>query len=126
MLLIIALQVLNLSVYSIYDGKTAASNSIGERNEIDCMAEYIAEIVLEHKQAFPENGTHNRQSNSSHLLKHGNFNLLGYKKVPEIKRWCIVSSIPVPAKQEYKYLYINEIIPPPPKRAHTCGSIVTA
>ncbi|HWB25335.1 MAG TPA: hypothetical protein VG738_07635 [Chitinophagaceae bacterium] len=113
--LVVALQILNLSVYERYNEQNNPRHTIGEPNQIDSMIEYVAEIILNHQNAFPENGAHNRQSNSSHTLKHANFTLITFRKPSGIKRYGLISTINIPLKQEYKYLFAREIIPPPPK-----------
>lgn len=114
-LLIVAVQILNLSVYGRDIVETAPSNSIGELNQIDSMIEYVAEIILDHKNAFPENGTHNHQSHTSHQMKHASFSMISFRKNTEIKRFCKTVNIHIPSKEDYKYLFAREINPPPPK-----------
>ena len=117
-LLLVAVQILNLSVYAHDFVSYAKGNTIGETNQIDSLIEYVAEVVLDYKNAFPENGTHNHQTRTSHQLKHSNisFNLLiGVRKSSEIKRYCAISNIHIPSKEDYKYLFEREVIPPPPK-----------
>jgi len=117
-LLIVAVQILNLSVYARDFVPPAQNNAIGETNQIDSLIEYVAEVVLDYKNAFPENGAHNHQSHTSHQLKHGNisFNLLiGVRKSSEIKRYSAFTNVHIPSKEDYKYLFEREIIPPPPK-----------
>jgi len=112
-LLLVAVQILNLSVY----GKSFRENDItGGTNQIDSMVEFVTEIVLDHKNAFPENGPHNNhQSHTNHQLKYQGFNLINFRKSSEIKRYCVIITIPVPSKEDYKYLFAREINPPPPK-----------
>lgn len=117
-LLIVAIQMLNLSVYARDFVPPAQSNAIGETNQIDSLIEYIAEVVLDYKNAFPENGTHNHQTRTSHQLKHGNISinlLIGVRKNAEIKRYCAITDIHIPSKEDYKSLFEREIVPPPPK-----------
>ena len=114
-LLVVAVQILNLSVYGQDVIKPAQSNTLGELNQIDSMIEYVAEIILDYKNAFPENGTHNHQSHTSHQLKHGSFNMISFRKGSDVKRFCRTSNIHIPSKEEYKNLFTREIIPPPPK-----------
>lgn len=112
-LLLVAVQVLNLSVYG---QKFKESDSVGNVNQIDSMIEYITEVVLDYKNAFPENGPHNHQSHTNHQAKYEGFNLITFlRKSPSIKRYCVAFAIHIPSKEEYKYLFAREIIPPPPK-----------
>jgi len=114
-LLVVAVQILNLSVFGRDTVERAQNNTIGEVNQIDSMIEYVAEIILDYKNAFPENGAHNHQSHTSHQMKHGSFNMISFRKNTEIKRFCNTISIPIPSKEDYKYLFAREINPPPPK-----------
>jgi hypothetical protein len=116
-LLVVALQILNLSVYSGDIDVLAASNNqktIGEYNQIDFLIEYVAEIMLDHKDAFPENGVHNH-NNFSHQMKHICIKIINFKKVPDISSHLIASALPTNLKEDYKYLFSSKIIPPPPK-----------
>jgi hypothetical protein len=116
--LVIALQILNLSVYSgDFDifSTTDTQKTIGEYNQIDFLIEYVAEIVLDHKDAFPENGVHNHHNSLVHQMKHICIKINNYKRNSDVDYCDISSSVPVSLKTEYKYLFANEIIPPPPK-----------
>jgi len=118
LLLVVAVQILNLSVYAHEFVSYAKGNTIGETNQIDSLIEYVAEVVLDYKNAFPENGTLTHPTRTSHQLKHSNvsFNLLiSVRKNTEIKRYCGITNIHIPSKEDYKYLFEREIIPPPPK-----------
>lgn len=109
---------LNLSVYGRDFVSYTQKNTIGETNQIDSLLEYITEIILHHKDAFPENGTHNHPTRNSHQLKHNNINLnvlISVRKNPEINRYCDITSMHIPSKEDYKYLFEREVIPPPPK-----------
>jgi len=114
-LLVVAAQILNLSVYGRNNEIDITSNTIGELNQIDSLVEYVSEIILDYKNAFPENGSHNHQSHTSHQLKHAGFNLIAFRKNTEITYYRSASSVPILSKEEYKYLFAREIIPPPPK-----------
>lgn len=110
------MQILNLSVYGRDCTEDVAANKIGESNQIDSLTEYIAEIVLEHKDAFPENGTHNRHSNSlPHFMKHINLKIISFRKNPVSPYYSSSQPIAIPSKEEYKNMFSMEIIPPPPK-----------
>ena len=90
-------------------------NTIGEVNQIDFLIEYIAEIMLDHKNAFPENGAHNHHSNLTHLLKHIPLKLPVSAKDKIFACSIIAAPSPVPYQEVYKYLFLKQINPPPPK-----------
>ena len=118
LVLILALQILNLSVYGgeiDADSIAAPPNTIGEVNQIDFLIEYISEIILDHKNAFPEDGAHNNHSNLTHLLKHIPLKLTSNGKDKEPPYSIIGSPSPIPFQKVYKYLFLKQINPPPPK-----------
>lgn len=117
-LLVIAIQVLNLSVYGgdFYSGGYAAiKNNIGEFNHIDSLIEYVSEIILDHKNAFPENGEHSRRSSSSHQMKHICIKMIEFKKTADLPLYTVSADMPQLLNEEYKNLVPSEINPPPPK-----------
>ena len=117
-LLIIAVQVLNLSVYGgdFYSGSyAAAQKNIGEFNHIDSLIEYVSEIILDHKNAFPENGDHSRRSSSSHQMKHISIKMIEFKKTADTPLYTASVDMPQLFNEEYKNLIPSEINPPPPK-----------
>jgi len=104
-------------VYSGDIDVLAASNNqkiIGEYNQIDFLIEYVAEIMLDHKDAFPENGVHNH-NNFSHQMKHICIKIINFGRICDAPSYCSSSSTQTPLKEEYKYLFSSKIIPPPPK-----------
>lgn len=112
-LLVVAVQILNLSVY----GKSFHTSELtNESNQIDSMVEYLAEVVLDFKNVFPENGsTHNHQTHTNHQLKHESIKLVNVRKNAEVKAYCATVIKTYPVKEDYKYLFAREINPPPPK-----------
>lgn len=112
-----ALQVLNLSVYgSAYmeSYKDTSGKVHTELNQIDSLAEYITETVLEYHNAFPENGQHTK--NTAKTLK-GSFQLFHLEQ--KIKP--VIITIPynrnkhIIPQESYNFLFCKEINPPPPK-----------
>jgi len=117
-LLVIAVQILNLSVYGgDYDPNTSVAhqNKIGEFNQIDSLVEYVAEIVLDHKDAFPEDGNHNPHSRSSHQFKHTVIKMVDFSRKAEMPFYCTMANIPEASTNDYKKIILREINPPPPK-----------
>ena len=117
-LLIIAIQILNLSVYGAdFDCGLSSQHEIkiGEFNQIDSLVEYVAEIVLDHKNAFPENGSHNPNSKSSHQIKHSSIKMIDFRKHTEQPFYYTVVTLPEIFNEDYHKLILQEINPPPPK-----------
>ena len=119
-LFVLALQILNLSVYgSEYTQQFMDANghSASARNQIDCLAEYVAEVVLNHHNAMPEHkGNHTK--NEQKLIKapiqlfaQNNPESATYKvQYPVIVKYAYYNN-------QYDYLFYKEINPPPPKQA---------
>ncbi|ANI88612.1 hypothetical protein A9P82_04505 [Arachidicoccus ginsenosidimutans] len=117
--LILALQVLNLSVYGCAYKEavvTNKGNTIIQTNQIDCLAEYIVEEVLDYSNAFPEqNGNHTRN-----CVKVVKTQIQFFSEYQRIEETCDIE-LPVDTrkyahyKNTYDYLYFKEINPPPPK-----------
>ncbi len=118
LLLIVAVQILNLSVYGgDFDQYyfTRHEHSIGDFNEIDSLIEYVTEVVLNYKDAFPENGAHNENTSHSLLLKHISFKLIETPQQQAVPTYQASVPLFVPLKEDYKFLFFKEINPPPPK-----------
>lgn len=118
-MLILALQILNLSVYgSAFEQLITEKNGKKqlELNQIDSFAEYLVEIVLKHNNAFPEQKGNHTKNNSKSLK--APFQLFHLKEQ-------VVSSMPILVTLEhhsyfnitYDYLFYKEINPPPPRLA---------
>jgi len=113
-----ALQILNMSVDSIefhpLDNITA-STDLGDFNDINSATEYISEILLGHKNAFPE-FSKKPGSKQSQSFKH-----IDIKKYPSAsftlnhQQFAEVTSFAYPLDEQYSYLFSKEINPPPPK-----------
>ncbi len=110
-----ALQILNLGIDAIDFQPLETPVSIGEFNYINSMAEYVAEEVLGHKDAFPEYQQESAASKSQ-FVKHFSLKFceitLYTSPVNDFKN---NSSYIVPLQERYKYLFFKEINPPPPK-----------
>jgi hypothetical protein len=106
---------------SVYGGdfdpslSSAHLNKIGEFNQIDSLVEYVAEIMLNHKNAFPENGSHNPNSKSSHQIKHSTIKMIDFRESTDLPFYCTTINLPEIFKDDYKKLILKEINPPPPK-----------
>jgi hypothetical protein len=113
-----AMQVLNLSVDAIefHPLITSHVNDIGDFNDLNSAAEYISEILLGHKNAFPE---FDKKPDSKQSLSFKHVDMKKYSpnifsiEPPHFEE--IISYICPLVKEEYLPLYIKEINPPPPK-----------
>ena len=117
LLLLVAIQVLNLSVYGreCYDDSLEMV-AIGEINQMDSMTEYITEVLLDYKNVFPENGHHGRRSGMPHQVKHIVIKMVNLKRKQLEQPFYFTSTkVKIPTKVDYKCLFAREITPPPPK-----------
>lgn len=117
-LLVVAVQILNLSVYAGDFDQLHFINhkhSIGNFNEVDSLAEYITEIVLDYKNAFPENGAHNESNGHSIVFKHVSFKLITPSQPVLLTAYRESVLLPFQFNEQYRFLYFKEINPPPPK-----------
>ena len=109
---------LNLSVCGgeVNDIDTAGSgHTLGELNQIDCMVEFVSEIMLDQKNSFKESGAHNNSGNHSLVLKHFHLTLFSPGYAIKIPAPLCSSVLRVPLREEYNYLFLKEVIPHPPK-----------
>jgi hypothetical protein len=108
--LIVALQLLNLSIYA-QDFKPIHNESgSDETNITETIVEYVVEVMLGHKNAIPEQSQHH----SFH--KHLSFKAIkigGEYRLADLPKYCSVTNVPL--MEPYDYLYLQEINPPPPK-----------
>ena len=92
-----------------------ASVNISEFNDINSIAEYISEIVLDHVNAFPEYAQ--RTNNKTQNIKHVDIKI--YKPVEQtlslINHYQTLVSYSFPLDETYSCLFPKEINPPPPK-----------
>jgi len=111
---IVAVQILNLSIYAQFDS-VQSGNAMGNLNSIDSVAEYIAEVMLHHTNAFPEfekNGTHKDQ----HQHKNYSIHLFSdFKKTAASNNYALHKNNIGSLAEDYQYLFFKEINPPPPK-----------
>lgn len=112
---LIAIQIINLSVDAVDFQPTTNIVYIGDFNYFNSLTEYIAETVLGNKDAFPEFQKES-SSSKSQIVKH--FSLKIFSATIAIATPAFVqtsNSFIVPLTEQYSYLYMNEINPPPPK-----------
>lgn len=119
-LFVLALQILNLSVYgSEYTQQfvDASGHTTSAKNQIDCLAEYVAEVVLDHRNAMPEhkgNHTKNNQKTLKTQIQLFSQNTPGPSVFKEYYPVVVKYSY---YNNQYDYLFYKEINPPPPKAA---------
>lgn len=107
--LVVALQLLNLSIYAQDFKPLYASNQTGETNITETIVEYVVEVVLDHKNAIPEQSQH-------HAHKKVVFKAIGLfpeYTVAVVQDYSPASNTKI--TDSYTYLYLQEINPPPPK-----------
>ncbi len=118
-MLILALQILNLSVYGSQFEQFINGNhgkKVMELNQIDSFMEYVVEIVLKHDNAFPEQSGNHTKNNSKTLKTP--FQLFHFQEQEVV----IIPVQPILEHHSYfrinyTYLFYKEINPPPPKFA---------
>lgn len=113
LLLVLALQVLNLSINAI-DFKPIASTDISEFNDLNTLSEYFTEVILGYTNAFPESVQ--KEQKQSQLQKHMAVKLTG----PSFSGYTVNTysasvSFLFPENENDNRLFSQEINPPPPK-----------
>ena len=112
---IIALQIINLSIDAVDFQPIVSTISIADFNYLNSMTEYISEIILGKKDAFPE---YQKESSSAktQIIKHNSL------KIFEHSFDGLIANFPVdtfcfliPVKERYANFYFNEVNQPPPK-----------
>ncbi len=112
---IIALQIINLSIDSTDFQPISSNITLGDFNYINSLTEYVSEIVLGNKDAFPE---YQNESSSSkaQLVKHLSIKLSQPTTVVDIINISEeLHSFIVPLNESYSFAFYKEINPPPPK-----------
>ncbi len=111
--LIVALQILNISIYAQDIDFMQPKHTISYNNEINSVAEYICEVILKHVNAFPEYP--NDGHKTMQYLKHIDLNLFSFQHFKAQPAIITYSQYLFPNKIDYNFLFFNEINPPPPK-----------
>ena len=112
-----ALQILNQSIDTIEFHPIYVANSIADFNDINSATEYISEIVLGNKDAFPEYQTESSNHNkSAQSFKYVNIKLFQPQTICYIPNHFIeIVTFAYPLDERYSFLFSKEITPPPPK-----------
>ena len=110
---IVALQILNVSIYAQDIDMLQQRNILNYSNEINSITEYVSEVVLKHSNAFPEypNDGHKEMQFSKHIDLNL-FSVQHFKAQPSTK---VYTEYLYPHKIDYDFLFFKEINPPPPK-----------
>jgi hypothetical protein len=111
--LVVALQVLNVSIYAQDVDALSQKNVLMYANEINTIAEYIGEVILKHTDAFPEypNDGHKDLQFSKHI----DINLFSFQYFTSQPSPVYENEYLFPNKIDYNFLFFKEINPPPPK-----------
>lgn len=113
-----ALQILNQSIDAIEFHPMLANNaSHNTFNEINTATEYISEVVLGHKDAFPEIAHKLPKQKTTQSLKHSTIKIYEPKPFNFTleQPFVTVVSVAFPLDEKYSFLFSKDITPPPPK-----------
>lgn len=111
---VVAVQIFNLSIYAQFNS-VQSSHTMGDYNSIDSVAEYVAEVILHHANAFPEFEKHGAHKDQ-HPHKNFSFQLFNELQKPSSSETYAPPSGSINSTNEdYRYLFFKEINPPPPK-----------
>ena len=113
LLVIVAIQVLNVSVYPDILQWTRTETASNLPNEMDSFVEYVTEILLGHKNAFPEYAHKHHKDLQTHKQAISLYSEEVCDKNAEVP--FIQRSIEWLTADQYSYQYYKEINPPPPK-----------
>jgi len=112
---LMALQIINLSIDAVEFQPLEAAITIGDFNYLNSMTEYVSEVIMGMKDAFPEFQKESASSKSQ-IVKHIAIKLFENNSTAAEPVFSIRNNtFIVPLKESYKYLYFREINPPPPK-----------
>jgi hypothetical protein len=111
--LVVALQILNVSIYAQDVDAFSQKNILMYDNEINTVAEYIGEVLLKHNNAFPEypNDGHKDLQFSKHI----DINSFSFPSFKPQNSPAHQAEYLFPYKIDYSFLFFKEINPPPPK-----------
>lgn len=110
---IVALQILNMSIDAPNAEMPAGKGSCDHFNYIDTYVEYVAEVILNFKNAIPESKDRNHKEIQQH--KHIEF---AFQKLQPLLHFYSKDnrkSSYQTSSDNYAYQFIKEINPPPPK-----------
>jgi len=110
--LVVALQLLNLSIYAQDFKPLYADDGNCGVNISETVVEYVVEVLLGHTNAIPEQSQHHKDL---HFHKHAAFKAISFQAfhMPEPEQASAAAAAVL--DDPYRYLYFCEINPPPPK-----------
>lgn len=111
--LIIALQILNMSIDSATVEFARQPGQVDNFNYMDTFVEYVAEVILKHDNAIPESG--NRQQKDMQQHKHIQIAVQKIESSLQILPMSVCLVFPRNNEDKYAYQFVKEINPPPPK-----------
>lgn len=115
LIVLIAIQIINLSIDGVDFQPMASKVVIADFNYLNSLTEYVSEIVLGHKDAFPEFQKES-SSSKSQIIKHLSLKLFQHENLVNKTSYPVKgTSFIVPLTEDYKFCYFREINPPPPK-----------
>jgi hypothetical protein len=111
--LIVALQLLNLSIYAQDFTPIYINQGNTETNISETVVEFVIEVVLGHTGAIPEQSQHHKDL---HFHKHVSYKAIGFEKTVLLSDTQInIAKLPIPLQESFEDLYQQEINPQPPK-----------
>ncbi len=112
-LILMSALVLNQCIDEIEFQPLISYNAIGNFNDLNSAVEYISEIVLGHKDVFPEFTKDGRHKQSS-CFKHIASKIFDRQYIlPPPPQAIIITSFAFPLDEKYTFLFSREIIQPP-------------
>ena len=112
-LILMSALILNQCIDEIDFQPLLSYNQIGNFNDLNSAVEYISEIVLGHKDVFPEftkDGRHKQSSCFKHITVK-NFTPFALNHTQDI--FYIKAIFSIPPSDKYHYLFYKEINQPP-------------
>lgn len=111
--IIVALQLLNLSIYAQEFSSLNESSTNSETNISETVFEWVFEVILGHKNAIPEQTQHHKDL---HFHKHFSFKSVSFEKpVLMTASQLNMALLPITLQEQFEDLYQQEINPQPPK-----------
>ena len=111
--LVVALQLLNLSIYAQDFRPIYNETGSDEINITETIGEYVVEVVLGHTNAIPEQSQHHKDL---HFHKHMSFKAISFNRDMYLSASQLhVAKMPIPLHETFENLYMQEINPQPPK-----------
>ena len=111
--LVIAMQILNMSIDSPSAQMSITQGETDSFNYIDTFVEYIAEVVLKYDNAIPE--SNNREHKDLQSYKYTEYIVQKYEPVLHFIWIESLINRPRHTSDQYAYQFVKEINPPPPK-----------